>query len=152
MDAREAERKLDEWVNDDDCVLSFDEKREIRNAVDWERTTLRADIEAKDAELAASKERIQQLYASHERKDEEILQLNLEAAEGRTCMDKDERRIAGLERQLAEAKKLLADTIPQLMIVKLPKHTMLEDLAQQEFHNLSVLRLRAAIDEAKGGE
>ena len=56
MDAREAERKLDEWVNDDDCVLSFDEKREIRNAIDWERTTLREALAAKDAEIARLKE------------------------------------------------------------------------------------------------
>ena len=51
MDTREAERKLDEWVNDDDCRIGFDEKREIRNAIDWERSTLRATIEAKDAEI-----------------------------------------------------------------------------------------------------
>lgn len=53
-------------------------------------------------------------------------------------------KVMTLTAELAEARKLITNNVPHLMTVKLPPNTTPEDLAPEEFHNLSVLQLRAA--------
>jgi len=52
-----------------------------------------------------------------------------------------------LRARLDSARELLRNTVPILVTVKLPEHTMPEDLTEQEFHNISVLQLRAWLAE-----
>ena len=73
-----------------------------------------------------------------------------ELAEARRRVDEYRTRKEELIDENAALLELLTNNVPHLMTVKLPEHTMPEDLAPEEDHNLAVIQLRAAIDAGKG--
>ena len=108
---------------------------------------LTAKLAEAEDELAASKERIQQLYASHDRKDAKITDLRIKIENAEMLA---ERRKWGAEEmdRLREDKARLIDLIDEAQ-----KDILVRSHSDVQAAIADVgRRLRAAIDEAKDGE